>query len=289
MNPEFEPIVPTSQHLRINTLKTIEESVVKRLKQAEITLEKTPLPGCYVFSASFALSSTTQHLLGHFYLQGLASQVVAHVLNPKEDMVVIDMAAAPGSKTTHIAQLMHNTGRILALDRNSDRLNAVRDNCERLGVTNVVSLRKDARFVTDLKIQADAILLDAPCSGNYCSEESWEEKRTIQDIKANARVQKELIKAATIVLKPGGTLVYSTCSLEPEEDELIINWALEHLDLELVEISLPDLGQLPGITEWDGEKLHASLNQTLRFWPYKTGTEGFFVAKMKKPLEKTTE
>lgn len=279
--PGFEPVQPSGQYLRVNTLKIKEEELVWQLTKASVELEKTPLPGCLRCTADFSLSTTTEHLSGLFYLQGLASQAVAHALNPKENWVVIDMAAAPGSKATHIAQLMNNTGKVIGLDKSSERLIALRTNCERLGTANVIAVRKDARFATDLQIKADAVLLDAPCSGNYCSEEGWEEKRLIGDVKKNARVQKELIKSAYNLLKPGGILVYSTCSLEPEEDELVINHALK-LGLEVIDHELPDLGYSPGITHFDGEELDPSIAKTARFWPHKTGTEGFFIAKLRK-------
>jgi NOL1/NOP2/sun family putative RNA methylase len=254
---------------------------MQQLNMHGVTCKPTPLKNCFEYEAAFSISTTTEHLTGKFYMQGLASQAVTHVLAPKKDWLVIDMAAAPGSKTTHIAQEMHNTGRVLALDKNSERLLALRSNTERLGITNVISVRKDARFAYDLNIVADAVLLDAPCSGNYCSEENWEDKRMLSDVQKNARVQKELVKAAHKLLKPGGVLVYSTCSLEPEENELILQHAID-MGFVVEPTGLPDLGQSPGLTEFDGKELDASIAQAARFWPYKTGTEGFFVAKLRK-------
>lgn len=281
VEPGFEAAQPTGQYLRVNTLKVKEEELVWLLTKAGVKHEKTPLPGCLRCTADFSLSTTTEHLSGLFYLQGLASQAVAHALNPQEGWLVVDMAAAPGSKATHIAQLMNNTGRVLGLDKSSERLVALRTNCERLGVENVIAVRKDARFATDLKVKADAVLLDAPCSGNYCSEQNWEDKRVIGDVKNNARVQKELVKSAYNLLKPGGILIYSTCSLEPEEDEQIVNFAVK-LGFVLEDVPLPDLGQSPGLTSFNGVDFDPSLVKAARFWPYKTNTEGFFVARLRK-------
>ncbi len=245
IEPGFKAEIPEEKYLRVNTLKIDADELVWLLTKSGAELEPTPLKNCFSYTAEFSLSTTTEHLAGQLYLQGLASQAVAHILNPKKGWLVVDMAVAPGSKATHIAQMMKNTGRILGLDKSNDRLMAVRSNCERLGIANMIGVRKDARFATDLGIKADAVLLDAPCSGNYCSEDNWEDKRTIQDVKNNARVQRELMKSAYNLLKPGGILVYSTCSLEPEEDEMIINYALK-LGLTLETIQLPDLGQSPG-------------------------------------------
>ncbi len=280
--PDFTTDVQERAALRVNTLKIDEPALVKRLQAKKVTLEKIPyVQHGYYSEAKFSLGATPEYLQGLYYLQGAASQVVAELLDPQPGDHVLDMAAAPGSKTTHMAQLLQNTGTIIALDTNTQRLAALRNNCERLLVRNVVMLKKDARFVKDAGLTFDKILLDAPCSGNFCSEEGWLLKRQISDIKANARVQRELLKAAYSVLKPGGTFVYSTCSLEPEEDELVVDWILErHDDLELVDIKLP-VGDA-GVTAWDGKPLNPSLSKTRRFWPHKTQTEGFFVAKMKK-------
>jgi 16S rRNA C967 or C1407 C5-methylase (RsmB/RsmF family) len=116
----------------------------------------------------------------------------------------------------------------------------------------------------------DKVLLDAPCSGNFVTDSAWFEKRSIEGIRLMAKTQKELLRAAVRVLKPSGTLVYSTCSLEPEEDEDVIEWALDTFPIKLVETGL-NVGD-SGIT--DRTKL------CRRFWPEKTGTQGFFIAKM---------
>jgi NOL1/NOP2/sun family putative RNA methylase len=280
--PDFTSEMKERSALRVNTLKIAESALVKRLQQKKVKLEKINyLDNGYYYDAGFSLGATPEYLQGYYYLQGAASQLVAKIHGPEAGETVLDMTAAPGSKTTHLAQLMRNEGVIVALDTHAQRLAALRNNCERLLVKNVVMLKKDARFATDLGMKFDKVLLDAPCSGNFCSEDGWFETRRIEDVKENGRVQRELLRAAHNVLKPGGTLVYSTCSLEPEEDELIINWALEKFpDLELMDIGL-DVGD-EGIVEWEGQKLHSTLVKARRFWPHKTQTEGFFVAKLRK-------
>ena len=177
--PDFEQVVPTTRHLRLNPLRGLPESTIKQLTEAKVILKETKLPLCYEFKSRFGLSGTTQHLLGQFYLQGFASQCVGHAMAPEKDWLIVDMAAAPGSKTTHLSELMKNKGKILAIDKSAERLLAVRENCERLGISNVITVRKDSRFATDLGVKADAVLLDVPCSGNYCSEENWEKKEQL--------------------------------------------------------------------------------------------------------------
>lgn len=282
--PDFTSTVEVRPALRVNTLKTTDKVLVKRLRSKKVTLEKIPwLKHGYWYKADFSLGAMPEYLFGQYYLQGGASQLVSEVLDPKPRELILDATAAPGSKTTHIAMLMENSGTIVCLDMDTRRLTALQNNCERLMVKNTLLFKKNAEFVNDLAMHFDRVLIDAPCSGNFCSEEGWFKKWRIDEIEQNSRVQKKLFRGVYGVLKEGGTLVYSTCSLEPEEDELIIDWALrEFPDLEVGELKI-ELGD-EGITEWKGSKLDRSLSKTRRFWPHKTGTEGFFVAKLiKKP------
>jgi len=280
--PDFTVEVEERRAFRVNTLKIDACALVKRLEQKKVKLEKVSyLKEGYYYEADFSLGATPEYLLGYYYLQGAVSQLVVEVLDPQPGETVLNIAAAPGGKATHIAQLMEGKGTIVALDSNAQRLASLRNNCERLMVPNMLLFKKDARYVSDLGMDFDRVLLDAPCSGNFCSERGWFDKRRIEDIKANGRVQKELLTSAYAVLKKGGVLVYSTCSLEPEEDEVVIDWLLhKYDDLELVDIKT-GIGD-PGIVEWERKQLDASLVKARRFWPHKTGTEGFFIAKLRK-------
>ena len=166
--------------LRINTLKISEEKIISRLKKSDVLLHKIPyVQHGYFYDAKFSLGATPEYLMGYYYLQESASQLPAQVLNPKPDDMILDMCASPGSKTTQIAQLMENTGKIIALDTDSRRLLALRNNLERCGVKNTIVYKKDSRFVFDLGLTFDKILLDAPCSGNYVIEENFFIKKNI--------------------------------------------------------------------------------------------------------------
>ena len=271
------PEIELKQGLRVNRSKILPELLLQRLKKKGATLTKIPfLQNGYYAEAEFSLGSTLEYLQGCYYLQAPLSQLTCEVLNPKKGASVLDMAAAPGGKTTYLAELVGEKGKVVAVDLEAGRLLTVRNNVERLGLTNVVCVRKDARFVHDLGEEFDFVLLDAPCSGNYCSEPDWFNTRTLDDIKKNARLQKELLKSAIKCVKKGGRLLYSTCSLEREEDEEIIDWAIKKFDVKVVPIKL-DIGS-PG----DTKGLDTSLSGTRRFWPYKTGCEGFFMALLEK-------
>lgn len=243
--------------IRVNTLKITERTLVRRLEKKGVKLEKVNFLkyGYRVLESGFSLGATNEFFQGYYYLQGAASQYPVQLLDPKPGDLVLDMAAAPGGKTTQIAQWMKNKGSVVALDLKTKRLEALRNNCERLGVTNVLCYNKDSRYVSDFGIKFDKVLLDAPCSGNFMIEKDWFKKRTLQDIKQRSKVQKQLLQEALNVLKKGGELVYATCSLEKEEDEDNIEWLKAGAKVQVVEQK--------------------------KFWPHIDGTQGFFVAKLK--------
>ena len=243
--------------LRVNTIKISHAELLKRFDKEGIKIEKVNfLEDGYYYESNFSLASTPEYLLGYYYIQESASQAVTEFLDPKENESILDMCSAPGSKTTHIAQKMNNTGLIVALDNKEWRLNALQNNLERLGVTNTILYNKDARYVSDLEIEFDKVLLDAPCSGNFLLEEDWFDKRTLEDVKNNAKTQRELLKAGLSVLKKNGTILYSTCSMEIEENEDIIEWAKKELNVEVLKLK--------------------------RFWPDEEKTQGFFISLLKK-------
>ena len=243
--------------LRINTLKIKHKELLKRLIGEGITLKKIDtLNDGYHYSANFSLGSTPEYLQGLYYLQEAASQASAEYLDPKPGETVLDMCASPGSKTTHIAQLMKNEGVIIALDNKEWRLQSLRNNIERMGVTNAITFNKDARYASDLSQEFDKVLLDAPCSGNFLIEENWFDKRTPEDVKNNAKVQRELLRSGYSVLKKNGILVYSTCSMETEENEDIVDWGKNELGYKVLKVK--------------------------RFWPDVEKTQGFFIAVIKK-------
>ena len=275
-NPEKIRVMNT---LRVNTLKTDEKELVKRLN-AKLT-KLSFLNQGYSYQSEFSMGATPEYLQGYYYLQEASSQLPAEILMPKENDLVLDMCAAPGSKTTQLAQLMNNKGRIIALDANNPRLASLQNNLERCGVTNTLVYKKDARFAEDLDLKFDKILLDAPCSGNFALEQNWFSERELEDSKLMSKSQKQLLDTAINILKLGGVVVYSTCSLEPEENELVINWLLENRDdVELEEID-KNIGD-NGLTSVFGKKLNSQITKCKRLWPHKTGTQGFFLAKIRK-------
>ena len=201
----------------------------------------------------------------------------ATLFTEPKDKVVLDACAAPGGKTVQLADLMRNTGAIIALDIKKRRLTALSNHLERCQVKNTIVYHIDARRVPRVKLRFDRILLDVPCSGNFVTDKNWFKKRTAKDVERNARLQREILTEAAKVLKNDGEIVYATCSLEPEENELNIDWTIKNLKLQVEKISC--YGE-KALTSVFGKKLDSSIENCRRIWPGQT--QGFFVCKLKK-------
>jgi NOL1/NOP2/sun family putative RNA methylase len=270
--------------IRVNTLVASPQDVASRLRAKGIKLESVSgLPYAFhVLESPVPVGATTEYLLGYYMLQSPASMWAIEVLDPQPGQLVIDMCAAPGGKTTLIAQLMENQGALLATDISRDRIRSLRSNLSRLRVENTLAIRMDAALLAGIGIKADAVLLDAPCTGEGLIpvDPSRKQSRSAEDITILAKVQKKLILAASQILRVGGVLVYSTCSFAPEENEEIIDFALRQCPVRIVNTELP-AGD-PGFTEVFGRQFDNSLHRARRFYPYKHQMEGFFICKMVK-------
>jgi len=212
-----------------------------------------------------------------YSIQEAAAQIPATLFTELGNKIVLDACAAPGGKTVQLADLMNNTGTIMALDIKKQRLTALSNHLERCHVNNTIVYHMDARQASRLRIKFDRILLDVPCSGNFASDPDWFSRRTVRDVERNAKLQREILTEAAEALKDDGEIVYSTCSLEPEEDELNINWAIKNLNLQVEKISC--YGE-KALTSIFGKQLDSSIENCRKIWPGKT--QGFFVCKLKK-------
>jgi NOL1/NOP2/sun family putative RNA methylase len=271
----------TRRALRVNTLKTTNEELVARLGSHGARLSRIGWlrNGFHVEMSPFSLGASFEYLLGLYSTQEAAAQFPVEVLDPHPGEAVLDMCAAPGGKTTQIAAAMANAGAIVAVDVSRVRLYALENNLERCGVTNCLAYWEDANAMDFKGKQFDRVLLDAPCSGNYVADRSWFNKRTLKDVGLNTERQRELLGTAVKLLKPDGVLVYTTCSLEPEENELNVQWLIENNDLKLERIEGPGS---PALTQVFSDELNGEIAKCRRFWPDETGTQGFFVARVMK-------
>jgi NOL1/NOP2/sun family putative RNA methylase len=276
--------LPTS--FRINTLKVERDEIIERLKSKGWKLKPVPFykDGFVLEEKKYAIGNTIEHFLGYIYKQEVASMIPPVVLNPKEGDIVLDMAAAPGSKTTQIAQMMNNKGAIVANERYIQRMTSLRSNLQRLGVTNTVVTMMDGKWFKNTNIKFDKILLDAPCSGTGILMKSPKTAKTwsIKTSEKMANLQKQLIASAINTLKEDGVLVYSTCSLEPEEDELVVDYAVKKFGLKVEKISLTNFKTREGVTFWNGKELSPEIKNCIRIYPQDNNTSGFFVARMRK-------
>ena len=274
--------------IRVNTLKLTINKLKKRLEK-NWTLQQIPWcrEGFWIEHTKKErrdIGNLIEHSLGYFYIQEAASMIPPIVLEPKPNDVVLDIAASPGSKTTQLAQYMQNKGILIANDYTYERMKPLSINLQRCGVTNAIITLMEGQWFRKSGIEFDKVLVDAPCSGTGTIRKSL---KTIgiwnpDMIRRLSITQKQLIETGFNLLKENGTLVYSTCSLEPEENEGVVDFLLGKYDnVKLDDINL-NLKRSPAILEFEDKKYNDEIKKCLRIWPQDNDTEGFFVAKIRK-------
>ena len=269
--------------IRVNTLKTSINKIEKDLSFLELRQIPWCKEGFWVESEKRNLGNLPEHKLGYIFVQEAASMIPTIAVNPGEKDIVLDMSASPGAKTTHLAQIMKNKGVIVANEKNYDRIIALNSNLNRLGILNTIVTLMDGREITH---KFDKILLDAPCSssgtirGQTKSSEFLARSWNLERVKSTAGLQKKLILNAYNLLNKKGILVYSICSLEPEEGEEVIQFLLDNTDAKIEKINLKIKS---GVTlEFNGKSFDKEIKKCIKLWPQYYDTEGFFIAKIKK-------
>jgi tRNA (cytosine49-C5)-methyltransferase len=277
-----------TRSIRINTLKKSIEEVKKRLEDKGWKLTQVPFckEGFWVehITGRLDIGNTLEHALGYYYVQEAASMIPPVVLDPEENDLILDMCAAPGSKTTQIGQYLKNTGLLIANDYTGNRIKPLGLNVQRVGLTNTIISRMFGQWFITKEMRFDRILVDAPCSGTGTIRKSLKTLRIWNPtmVERLASTQRKLIETAFQILKPGGTMVYSTCSTEPIENEGTVSYLLENFEgVEVQDIKL-NVKSSPAILEFEGNKYHKDCNKALRLWPQDNNTEGFFICKIKK-------
>jgi len=284
--PDFELFVesmarPLPVTARINTLKTDRSRLLSRLTESKVSFRPFSWYDLGLELDVEKPGNLIENLMGHIHVQEEISMVSPIVLDPKPKERVLDMCAAPGSKTTQIASMMENRGLLVANDPANTRVASLRSNCERAGAINVVVTRYDGRRFPSTKF--DRVLVDAPCTGQGMARKDitvldrWSLKRSL----GLQRLQRALLKRATDLVKPGGVIVYSTCTFAPEENEAVVSWVAERVpQVSLEKVSVEGLESSPGLTEWDGSRFGDEMEKCARYYPHKNDAGGFFVAKL---------
>ncbi|RYJ13852.1 RsmB/NOP family class I SAM-dependent RNA methyltransferase [Halogeometricum borinquense] len=285
---------PLPSVVRVNTIKTTVDRARSALDAENVGYEPTDWhPGILKLDER-GPGTTWPYFHGWLHGQEEVSALPALALDPEPGEIVWDACAAPGSKTTQLADLMDDTGVLIGNDNNLGRLSALRHNAERLGVSNLVVTNQDARnyslkpFGEDTDDSAaidafDKALVDAPCSceGTIRKNPDALDRWTMNHVHSVAGIQKGILRRAVQATRPGGTVVYSTCTFAPEENEAVLDHVLGEEDCKLVPWDAPDnFETAPGVTEWEDEEYDPSVELAHRVYPHHNDTGGFFCAKL---------
>lgn len=276
--------------IRTNTIRTHRRELAQSLINRGVTLEpvgKWSKVGLQIFESQVPLGATPEYLAGQYIIMAASSFLPVMALAPQEHERILDMAAAPGGKTTYIAALMKNTGSIFANDSNKNRTKALIGNIHRLGVKNTIVCNYDAKEFPRVIGGFDRVLLDAPCSGTgvIAKDPSVKTNKTEKDFMQLPHLQKQLLLCAIDSVdhtsKTGGYVVYSTCSVSIEENEQVVQYALKkRANVKLVETGLT-FG-VDGFVSYMGKQFDPKMKMAKRFYPHAYNVDGFFVSKFKK-------
>jgi len=280
---------PLPETIRCNDYLIPCERLAERLEQKGFKLTGIPwIPeGLEVVEAPMRVGATHEYLRGYYYIQDPGSMTVAPLLDPRPGELVVDMAAAPGGKASHILQLTRDRARLLAVEANRRRVRALRSNLQRMGFTSYIIMRMDSRLLPrrmpQLKGAVDRVMLDAPSSGEGIIRKDPSRKRSRgpEDLYYIHWLQLDMLYTGVELLRPGGLLVYAACSTSPEEGELVISRLLElRGDVEVAR--LPSRIGSPGLASYPYAPLRGEARDCIRLWPHRHGTEGFFICGLRR-------
>jgi len=270
-------------YIRTNPLKASREQLIQSLQsEGALVMESVALPeSIRLLESPLPIDKLSSYKLGWFQVQDGSSMLVSHILDPKPAETVIDICAAPGGKTTHIAELMQNTGRILAFDTDERRLPLISENCQRLGITIVEPIQADARNL-DKHLSGktvDRVLVDVPCTGlgvlRRRIETRW--RRTPDQLETFPKLQYEILASAARHVKPGGVLVYCTCTIEPEENHQVVDRFLDAHPQFRVKIPFLEIAGEEGLAIARGL---VSLEGHIQTYPHRHDMDGIFAVRM---------
>jgi 16S rRNA (cytosine967-C5)-methyltransferase len=260
--------------LRINPLKSTIDQIETAFKSQNISVSRIPnLPQALRLNGSSgAIQNLPGYSEGWWTIQDSSAQLVTHLLDPQPGETIIDVCAAPGGKTTHIAELIQDTGTIYACDKTANRLKRLKENADRLQVRSIEIHTGDSRQFPEFINLADRVLLDAPCSGlgtlHRRADARWH--HTPENIQAQSQLQSELLTNAATFVKSGGVLVYATCTIHPLENEQVVRSFLGNNPDWQIEPPTIDLPVQPSPEGW------------VKVWPHRNQMDGFFMVRLKR-------
>jgi len=272
--------------MRISPLYHEPGFIVDQLKKYNIVLEEVEqVPNAYkILSGAENIGKTVEFAIGKYYIQSLSSMIPAMILNPTENDYVLDLCAAPGSKSTQIAAMMKNKGTFYANEISLERMKGLVFNVDKLNLVNMgIIFHKGELLSKVFEKYFDKILVDAPCSALGIVQKkgevsNWWNTKQVDKI---AELQMRLLISAIKMLKVGGEIVYSTCTMTVEENEYVVNKILKNYPMEIVDIELP-VKSHPGFIKYNNMEFHQDLSKTRRIIPWEINSEGFFITKLRK-------
>jgi NOL1/NOP2/sun family putative RNA methylase len=276
---------PLPSVVRVNGIAVGPDRAREALDEEGVTYEQVDWNDRLLRLPDGSPGTSWAYVHGWLHGQEEVSALPALALDPDPGDRVWDACAAPGSKTCHLADLMDDSGVLVGNDNNLGRLSALRHNAERLGVSNLVVTNDDARNVSFESLEIDGLdgaVADVPCSceGTCRKNPDVLEKWSLGHVESLVGIQKGILGRAIELTRPGGEVVYSTCTFAPEENEAVVDHAIETTDAEMVEWDAP-LETSPGVTEWEDQQFDDSLRKAHRVYPHQNDTGGFFVAKLR--------
>lgn len=276
------------QYIRVNRLKTDKETLIQALRN------KYGIESVQIDAFDNALKiikddnnlggKTLEHLLGFYYVQGLSSMLPPIVLAPSSEDIVLDLCSAPGSKTTQMAEMMHNDGTLVVNEIEIDRIKSLVFNLDRLSIVNTGIIHSKGEILSKYyNNHFDKILVDAPCSGLGIIQKKEEVSNwwNINRVERLQELQMRLLISAVKMAKVGGEIVYSTCTLSIEENEMVVNKILSKYPVEIEKINLP-VPTHPAFTSYNGTRFNESLSKAIRILPWEINSDGFFLVKLRK-------
>lgn len=276
-----------AKYIRVNESKIDRITLAKKLDEVyDIKTEPMDFPSnaLKIIDGFDFAGSTLEIAFGFYYMQALTSMLPPIALNPSEKDLVLDLCSAPGSKTTQLAEMMQNKGRLVVNEPEIERIKALIFNLDKMNFLNCGVVHQRGEILCKyFDSYFDKILVDAPCSGLGIIQKKSEVNKwwSVERINHLVEIQNKLLVSAIKMLKAGGELVYSTCTLTPEENELIINKILEKYPVDVEPVSVP-LKHHSGLEQYKNKKLDNRLTKAIRIFPWEVDSDGFFLIKLRK-------